>query len=62
MSMDARVGSARSDHMDGVIEKLGKGTLEFTLYSRKLGLDLPSVENSAIISERELEVPHGIRL
>lgn len=56
------VGSPGTVHLDFMIEELLKYHLEFSLDCSQFGLNLPAVKFRAIICERQLEVPHPIRL
>ena len=60
--MHPRIGTAGANNVDGMVEKPAGRTFQFALDGLNLRLNLPSMETSTVISQRQLEVPHAIRL
>lgn len=60
--VDAGVGAPGTDHVDFMIQELLKRHLKFPLNRSQLRLDLPAVKFRSVVCDRQLEVPHRIRL
>ncbi len=62
MYMNSGVRAARSHDMNRRVEKLSCRLFQLALNGQKVGLNLPAVKSSAVVGQRQLEVPHAIRL